>query len=459
LIGVKALERGALLLRVMDERLILAERTVPRYTSYPTAPHFTPAVDAHTYAAWLSELPATATLSLYLHVPYCPELCLYCGCQTKAIRQRDRIDLYADCLATEIAMISAAATGHRVTHLHWGGGTPSILGEARLLDLSGQLRDTFDLSRITEHAIELDPRRLTESLVGTLRQIGINRASFGVQDFAPHVQAAIGRVQPFEQVEAAVALLRDAGIDRLNVDLMYGLPCQTVEDVKDSAERAVALRPHRLAHVPWFKPHQRLIEASKLPGPADRLDQAYAAADVLTAHGYVAIGLDHFALPHDDLAEAQRHLRLHRNFQGYTTDAADALIGLGVSAIGRLPQGFVQNHAEMGRYRRAIEERRFATAKGIPLRPDDRLRGCIIERLMCDLAVDLDAVLREYGGPSGGEFATELDALQGLAAHGLVQVEGHIIIVTNDCRPFVRVVAAVFDAYLARRQGRHSIAV
>jgi oxygen-independent coproporphyrinogen-3 oxidase len=157
----------------MDERLILAERTVPRYTSYPTAPHFTPAVDAHTYAAWLSELPATATLSVYLHVPYCPELCLYCGCHTKAIRQRDPIDLYADCLATEIAMISAAAAGHRVTHLHWGGGTPSILGEARLLDLSGQLRDTFDLSRITEHAIELDPRRLTESLVRTLKQIGI----------------------------------------------------------------------------------------------------------------------------------------------------------------------------------------------------------------------------------------------------------------------------------------------
>jgi oxygen-independent coproporphyrinogen-3 oxidase len=448
----------------MYQRLVLAERSVPRYTSYPTAPHFTPAVDGRTYSAWLTELPATASLSLYLHVPYCSELCFYCGCHTKAVRQREPIDRYADRLATEIKVISAAVASHRVVRVHWGGGTPSILGDAQLSELSTQLRHTFDLSEITEHAIELDPRRLTQSLAHTLRQIGINRASLGVQDVAPHVQAAIGRMQPFEQVEAAVILLRDFGIDRLNIDLMYGLPCQTVRDVEDSAERAASLRPHRLAlfgyaHVPWLKPHQRLIDASKLPGAAERLDQARAAAEVFVARGYVPIGLDHFALPDDDLAEAQRHAKLHRNFQGYTTDAADALLGLGASAIGRLPQGFVQNHAEIGRYGRAIDERQFATAKGIALSPGDRMRGCIIERLMCDLAVDLDAVEREHEGLCDGEFVEALIALKDLATQGLVEIDNHIVIVTNKGRPFVRLVAAAFDAYLARNQGRHSLAV
>jgi len=448
----------------MDERLVLAERSVPRYTSYPTAPHFQPAVDADTYAAWLSELPATATLSLYLHVPYCAELCFYCGCHTKAVRKRDPLDRYADLLAAEIKMISAAIAGRRVVHVHWGGGTPSILGEARLGNLTELLRDRFDLSEIREHAIELDPRRLTQTLVRTLRWIGINRASLGVQDLAPHVQAAIARVQPLAQVEAAVALLRDAGIDRLNIDLMYGLPCQTVADVENSAERAAALRPHRLAlfgyaHVPWLKPHQRLIDACKLPSAAERLDQARVAATVLVARGYVPIGLDHFALPDDDLAEAQRHAKLHRNFQGYTTDAADALIGLGASAIGRVPQGFVQNHAEIGRYGCAIEECRLATAKGMALSPEDRLRGHIIERLMCDLTVDLDAVSRQCEGLSGVEFAPELAALHGLAARGLVEINDRVVRVRNSGRPFVRLVAAVFDTYLTGDQGRHSIAV
>jgi oxygen-independent coproporphyrinogen-3 oxidase len=278
------------------------------------------------------------------------------------------------------------------------------------------------------------------------------------------VQAAIGRVQPFEQVETAVTTLRDAGIEHINIDLMYGLPGQTVDDVKRSAELAAGLGPRRLAlfgyaHVPWFKAQQRLIEASKLPGPAERFRQACCAADVLIAHGYVAIGLDHFALPQDELAEAQRRAQLRRNFQGYTADAADALIGLGASAIGRLPQGFVQNHTDVGRYSRAIEEGRLATAKGIAFTPDDLVRGRIIERLMCDLAVDLDAVSREYGGALANGFDLEREQLQRLAGQGIVEVDNHIVRITNSGRPFLRTVAAVFDAYLAREQGRHSIAV
>lgn len=438
--------------------LALAERNVPRYTSYPTAPHFSAAVDAKTYAAWLAELPDKARLSLYLHVPFCTHLCLYCGCHTKAVRQRDPVERYADRLMDEVALIGEAAGRRRVVHLHWGGGTPSILGEELLTALTDKIAAAFDLSAIEEHAIELDPRRMSKRLVRALGKIGINRASLGVQDFSPHVQEAIGRVQPFEQVARAMGWLRDAGIERINIDLMYGLPRQTAADVARSAELAAALSPQRLAlfgyaHVPWFKTHQRMIDEATLPGALERIEQARIAGEVFLAHGYEAIGLDHFARPDDSLALAARAHRLHRNFQGYTTDEADALIGIGASAIGRLPQGYVQNAVDIAGYSRAVEAGRFAIAKGIALTPDDRLRARIIERLMCGLAVDLDVV-----APSD-DFSAEIEALQNLAIQGAVRIEGRRIAVTEYGRPFLRLAAAAFDAYLPANRTRHSIAV
>ncbi len=443
---------------MMNKVIALAERNVPRYTSYPTAPYFTPAVDASTYADWLAALPAEATLSLYVHVPYCTHICLYCGCHTKAVRRSEPLDAYSARLIDEVELLAAPLGRKRVVHLHWGGGTPSILDNERLAAVVDRLAARFDLSALVEHAIELDPRRTSAKLTRGLAAIGVNRASLGVQDFSPHVQEAIGRVQPFEQVQQSVERLRTAGIEHINIDLMYGLPGQTLADVERSAALAASLRPSRLAlfgyaHVPWFKTHQRLIDSAALPGPAARIDQVRTAGHTLAAHGYVAIGLDHFALPEDELATTQRAGRLRRNFQGYTTDEADALIGLGASAIGKLPQGFVQNAVDIAGYSRAVEGGTLATAKGVGLSPDDRMRAAIIERLMCDLALDLDVVAPNT------DFSAEIEGLAGLDSAGMVRIDGRRVVVTEEGRPFVRLVAAAFDAYLPQNRSRHSIAV
>jgi oxygen-independent coproporphyrinogen-3 oxidase len=437
--------------------LALAERNVPRYTSYPSAPHFSAKVGPDTYRDWLAALPRASRVSLYIHVPFCTELCFYCGCNTRAVRKREPIDAYAEHLLEEIALIGDL-NGARLTHIHWGGGTPSILGPQWLETISAKIASRFDLSELKEHAIELDPRRMDLPLVRTLKAIGVNRASLGMQDASPHVQHAIGRVQPFELVERAANWLREAGIDNLNVDLMYGLPKQTGRDVARSAELAASLHPQRLAlfgyaHVPWFKTHQRLIDTGALPGAAERIEQAAIAAETLATFGYRPVGLDHFALPDDELCIAAREGRLHRNFQGYTTDDADALIGIGASSIGKLPQGFVQNAPDMGHYARSTAAGKFATVKGLALTDDDRLRAGIIERLMCDLALDLDAV----GGAT--RFAGELAALEALAAQGLLAIDGAKITITEAGRPYIRIAAAAFDSYLAAGQKRHSVAV
>ena len=438
--------------------LAIAERNVPRYTSYPTAPHFTADVGPSVYAQWLEELPCQAGLSLYIHVPFCTELCFYCGCNTRAVRKRAPIEAYAERLIDEIALIGGLQ-GRKLTHLHWGGGTPSILGPQWLETMAARLASLFDLSALKEHAIELDPRRLDRPLIKTLARIGVTRASIGMQDASPHVQRAIGRVQPFEQVERASHWLREAGITDLNIDLMYGLPEQSARDVSRSAELAASLGPQRLAlfgyaHVPWFKTHQRLIDDAALPGLSERLQQAEIAAETLQGLGYQAVGLDHFALPNDALAVAAREKRLRRNFQGYTTDDADALIGLGASAIGRLPQGFVQNAPDLAGYTRAVGSGYFATMKGRALSADDRLRAAAIERLMCDLEVDLAAL-------DGGAhyFAAELETFRSLAEEGIVTLDGSRIAMTPQARPFVRIAAAVFDAYLGAGEKRHSLAV
>ena len=441
----------------MTAPLLLADRNLPRYTSYPTAPHFSSAVGAETYGQWLAALPRDATLSFYIHIPFCTELCLYCGCNTRAVRKREPIETYTQRIADEIALLRNLA-GRRLTHLHWGGGTPSIIGAHWLDTIADKLGSLFDVSAMTEHAIELDPRRIDRSLVHALQAIGVTRASLGVQDVSPHVQRAIGRIQPFDLVQKAADWLREAGITRLNIDLMYGLPTQSVRDVARSAELAASLGAQRLAlfgyaHVPWFKLHQRLIDETALPGLAERLEQAQVAAETLTGLGYQAIGLDHFALPDDELAVAAREKRLRRNFQGYTTDEADALIGLGASAIGRLPQGFVQNAADLAGYSRAVSAGRFATVKGLAVSDSDRLRGAIIERLMCDLAVDLDT----FGGPD--LFSAELARLRPLCEEGLLEIDGAHIAMTERGRPYLRVAASVFDTYLATVERRHSVAV
>lgn len=454
----------------MSDRLApYGTRNVPRYTSYPTAPHFHDGVDGTLYAAWLRDLPETTALSLYLHVPFCRDICHYCGCHTKASRKDAPLDAYAATLASEIELVARHLGGNRpVTHIHWGGGTPSLLPARRLIELTGLMRVAFDLVPGMEHAMELDPRHVTADLAVTLAAIGVNRASLGVQDLNADVQTAIGRVQPLSVVQEATAHLRRAGLDAINFDLMYGLPHQSRETILDTVAHTLDLRPSRIAlfgyaHVPWMKKHQRLIDESALPAPAERLEMASIAREALLAGGYVAIGLDHFALPDDSMAVAQRSGALKRNFQGYTTDTGEALIGLGVSSIGRLPQGYVQNASDTGAWTRSLASNRLPVLRGFAMSAEDKARGEIIEHLMTDHRVDLAEILLRHG-LSAACLDDSRAKLEPLAADGLAVVEGDVILIPEEAQPYVRVVAAAFDAYFGKAASaiippRHSMAV
>ncbi len=437
-------------------------QSVPRYTSYPTAPNFTAAVNAETHARWLGALPADTGLSVYLHVPFCVELCHYCGCNTHATRRREPVDRYIEDLAAEIALVSELTPARKIRRIHWGGGTPSIAGAAGLRRIAKALESAFDTSEIVEHAIEIDPRRLDREVLKALASIGINRANLGVQEFSLETQKAIGRVQPFELVEAAAVAIREAGIENIGIDLMYGLPKQTVEDIRFSATLASRLKPQRVAifgyaHVPWFKKQQSLIDVNTLPGAEERYVQAMAARDAWIKLGYVPIGVDHYALPGDALATAAKKGSLHRNFQGYTDDNCPVLIGLGATAISKFPGGYAQNHPATSAYAAQIHAGKLSTLRGVALTEDDVLRAELIERLMCDFRVDIDDLVSKYRLPT--IFSRELAMVDQLAAQGMVRRTGRRIEVTQKGQPFVRIVASVFDRYLVEKATRHSMAV
>ncbi len=427
---------------------------VPRYTSYPSAPHFDGSVDAAIYARWLAALPADQVLSLYVHVPFCERLCWYCGCQTQAVNGHGPVARFLDTIVAEIGMV-AGAIGRRmrVDAVHLGGGTPNILTPDDLGRLFEALHACFQIRPDADIAAELDPRHLDRFWVEAAVGHGLSRASLGIQDCDPRVQQAINRVQPFAQSRAAARWLREAGIGSLNVDLMYGLPHQTAGSVVETIEQVLDLSPDRIAlfgyaHVPWMKPHQRLIPDDALPGPTERYDQQAAAADRLAQAGYVRIGLDHFAAPHDQMEQAARQGALRRTFQGYTTDGAEALIGLGPSAIGRLPQGYVQAPAATRDWTAAIAAGALPVARGRMLTAEDRLRGDIIEALMCDLGVDLVEICGRHDAHPG-LLQADLLRLCPLETDGLVTRRDGRITVTERGRPFVRTVCAAFDAYLA----------
>ncbi len=430
---------------------------LPRYTSYPTAPHFGP-LEETTYRAWLAGMPKAASLSLYLHIPFCHELCWYCGCHTSVTRNEARIARYAAALEREAdSLAQALPHDGLVQHLHLGGGTPSALGAARLTRLMGRLRALFPFSPQAELSVELDPRTLTQEAVDALAMAGFNRASLGLQDANPEVQARMGRIQPAEMVQAAVHRLRRGGISRINLDMMYGLPGQDCDHVRATAALAAQLGADRVAvfgyaHVPWMKPSQNAIRIEELPGAEERLAQADSAAQALRAAGYASIGLDHFALPGDSMARACRDGRLRRNFQGYTTDQAAWLLGLGASSIGATPQGYAQNIPDERSYVTAVEAGHLPIARGLTLTGDDIARRAAIERVMCELALDLDAL-------PPGILATARPALEALEAQGLVRLMPTWLTVPEESRPFLRHVAACFDAYLGQGKGRHSAAV
>jgi oxygen-independent coproporphyrinogen-3 oxidase len=440
------------------------QERLPRYTSYPTAPHFSGVIGPETYAEWLKAIPRNASASLYLHVPFCRSMCWYCGCHTSIARRDEPIADYAAALRCELDLVSRRIERRmKVNHIHFGGGTPTITAPDLLVDLIGAIRRAFFVLPSAEVAVEIDPRTLTGRMVDALGLSGFNRASLGVQSFDPIVQRAINRVQSFEETAEAVANLRRAGISGINFDLIYGLPHQTVASCLDTVRRCVELRPDRLsvfgyAHVPSFKKHQRKIAEASLPDSLERLDQAYAIADALKEAGYLQIGLDHFALSDDTMAAAQREGTLRRNFQGYTTDTSNVLLGLGASAIGRLPQGYVQNEVNTYAYCKTIAGGTLATVRGYALTDDDRLRGEIIERIMCDFGVDLDPICARHGA-APEKLLKSAPRLQDLISSGVIELDGASLAVKDDSRFLVRSVAAAFDAHLDGSKQLHSSAV
>lgn len=447
-----------------DLNIRYGEERLPRYTSYPTAPHFSCAISQQAYRQWLASIRQQQTVSLYLHVPFCRSMCWYCGCNTTISRRNEPIAEYLAALRREIDMVAShVARPLRINHIHFGGGTPTIMMPSQFSELMNILRQKFTLLSDAEVAVEIDPRTLTREMILELGASGVTRASLGVQSFDPAVQQAINRIQSFKDTAAATEQLRAAGVRGINFDLIYGLPHQTVASCFDTVRKCLWLRPDRLsvfgyAHVPTLKKHQRKIEEAALPDGANRHLQANMIAHSMTAAGYRQVGLDHFAFPGDSLATAQAAGNLHRNFQGYTTDASDVLIGFGASAIGRLDQGYVQNDAAIRSYCTQIGCGDLATEKGYALTADDRLRADIIERIMCDFRVDLQDVCMRHGTTPAATLQSAT-RLHGLTADDVVNLDGAVLSVRDDARHLVRSVASAFDAYIGTSGPVYSRAV
>lgn len=371
---------------------------------------------------------------------------------------------YVETLIKEIDLVAAALPDRmRVSHLHWGGGTPTSLSPEDLERVMDRVWMHFDRAQDAELAIESDPRTLSHEMIDKIGALGFNRASFGIQEFDPKVQTAINRIQPPDMVARAVSALRDAGVSAINFDLIYGLPHQTVDMLKATIDACASLHPNRIAlfgyaHVPWMAKRQRKIDADTLPGPRARLAQAAAASEAIRAHGYKQIGMDHFALPNDPLSSAAEDKTLRRNFQGYTVDDAPTLIGFGATSIGRLPQGYVQNAPEAGAWARAIEAGTFAIAKRYALTSQDRVQAEIIEALMCFGQVDLNEIAHA-NNLGAGWVADTLREAEPYLPGGLAVIEGGRVRLTEGGEPFVRIVAAAFDHHLHGAPARHSLAV
>jgi oxygen-independent coproporphyrinogen-3 oxidase len=435
---------------------------VPRYTSYPTANHFSAAIGARHYREWLAELPQDAALSLYAHIPYCRELCWYCGCSTKAVRRYQPVGDYLEPLLAEIEMVRGLVpAGHVVRHIHWGGGSPDILAPADILRLGRAFVERFTMAPGAEFAVEIDPRLLNEEQADSFVAVGINRVSIGVQDFDEAVQRAIGRIQSFETTRKSVDWFRQRGIASVNVDLVYGLPRQTEDGLARTLEQVVELAPDRIAvfgyaHLPDRLKHQRLIDESTLPGPVLRFAQARLIARRLVAAGYVQVGIDHFARPEDGLATRP----LARNFQGYTTDKADALLGFGASAISRLPKGFAQNAVAVDDYARRIASGDPATVRGHQLTAEDALQACLIEQLMCEFSVSWSHLGRRFGRDVT-HLRREAEIWAEEHDDDFIELKDDGLALTERGKPFARVVCARFDSYLTRdvETRRHALSV
>lgn len=433
----------------------LLARPVPRYTSYPTAAEFTAAYSATDQADALSRVAPSEAISLYVHIPFCREICWYCGCNTGRSNRGHRLTAYLDALRAEIWTVATALGGRGVVkRIAFGGGSPNALAPVEFVRLLDTLLLAFRADRPVI-SIELDPRSFTPSWAEAIGASGISRASLGVQTFDEDIQAAIGRVQPRAMIVDTVAALRANGVSSINFDLMYGLPGQEMAGLEATLDETLALAPERIAlfgyaHVPHLLPRQRQIDAANLPGQSARFAMAQLGHERLVAAGYDAVGFDHFALPHDSMARAQASGRLHRNFQGFTDDQAEVLIGLGATAISQFPDLLVQNEKNSGRYRMRAVAGQLTGERGIRRNAEDRWRGRVIEDLLCGRPAIVTAAFGEPG---------LRDKLSPFLEQGLATLDGGVLMLTPEGRPYGRVIAALFDRYRVGEGPRFSTAV
>ncbi len=449
---MKGCHRASIKLCMWPYHSQLLATPVPRYTSFPTAAEFTESVGPQDYVEALRG--ATGDISLYVHIPFCEKICWYCGCNTAAANRASRLESYLDALNREIELVAAQLPASaRIRRIAFGGGSPNALAPVDFLRLFDQLTLRFPLHDPLV-SIELDPRTFDASWAQVLRGVGARHASLGVQTFADNLQEAIGRVQPLAMIENAVELVRDAGITSLNMDLMYGLPGQTEEDLADSLDRAVQFGADRIAlfgyaHVPHLIARQKRIDGTKLPDQEARFRMASLGHDRLVDAGYQQVGFDHFALPGDPLAQAANRLQLHRNFQGYTEDPAPILIGLGASAISSFPSLLVQNEKNSGRYRMALSQGKLTAERGIVRTVDDRRHGAIISELLCHGRARCDRAALENAYPR----------LKPFIEAGLATIENSMLVIGSHALPYSRSIAAAFDPYRQESARRFSSAV
>ncbi len=439
------------------EMLQRYDRPGPRYTSYPTAPHFSETFGSTQYAEEIKVTNGADTppeLSLYFHLPFCKSLCYFCGCTTVITQNRERIASYLDYLDKEIRLVAERINPQRrVTQLHWGGGTPSYLEPDEIKRLFETIRSHFHFAKDAEVSIEIDPRGMKEAHLDAIIDVGFNRISMGVQDFDPQVQKTINRIQSEELTRWVFDGFRSRGIDSINLDLIYGLPHQTVASFERTLARIIDISPDRLAvfsyaHVPWLKKHQEVITESSLPDGQVKLDLLKNAVETLTREDYVFIGMDHFAKPGDTLVQALKEKKLYRNFQGYSTKWGCDLYALGMSGISQLQNVYAQNTKELPLYYKALDEGKLPTHRGYRLTEDDRVRRYVITKIMCDFELDMAEVETHCDIDFNAYFADALEQLEPLAQDGLLERANQKITITDTGRLLIRNIAMAFDEYL-----------
>lgn len=448
----------------LKNRILSFDAAAPRYTSYPPATAFTAGFPEKAYQAWLKDITGEQPVSLYVHIPFCQKLCYYCGCFTTITSRQDRIETYIDDLIRELDIVTAVLPDKpTLSHLHFGGGSPTILRPALFNRLMYAIQSRFSLLPKAEIAIEADPRQMSEGLIATFAVNGVNRISLGMQDTDQSVLTAVNRQQPFHLSWDAVRLCREYGINHINLDLMYGLPGQTPETITKTMENALSLKPDRIAffgyaHVPWMKKHMRVIDGFEIPDASLRYDLYETGRAILIEAGYLPVGIDHFVRPSDSMAQALGNRTLQRNFQGYTTDAASTLIGIGASSISKFPQGYIQNIADLRLYHESIKEGILPINKGYILQPQDHVHSAVISELMCYMAVDLSHIITRFD-LSTDYFASALRRLAPFQESNLVSIEQSFV---RTHHPHIaRLVACCFDPMIADTplQNRHSRAV